>query len=336
MSAAWKTLLGAFVTPPLAAGSRRVYASTGDGVVRALEQATGEVAWKVEGLAGRLSAADGTLLVRAEDGTLTSLQPRTGNVRWKAQTGVPGSLAALIDEDRALVAGHGLAAVELSSGHLLWSDASGADVTAQPARSGARLLTGESDGTLRCRDRATGSSLWTLRTGRALLAPPLVDAARGRLYVGTTDKRILEVRLQDGEAGWRWRIGADVADPGLLLPDTLLYASFDAVLYALHRGGNLAWRGSLPARPLSGPLLVSGNVVVACFENELVAFAPETGKRVGSMRTSAEIRTAPVLAGPVLALGLRDRSVIAYAIGAGETPAAAPPRVEPPAPGRLD
>ena len=199
LTPAWKTLLGDFVTAPLATDGRRVYVATRDGAVRALDPATGAVAWKAEGLPGRLSAADGVLLVRGEDGTLWSLQPRTGAVRWKTETGVAGTLPAVVDGDRALVAGRGLAAVDLASGRVLWSDASGAETTAPPVAAGSRLLAGEADGTLRCRDRATGSSLWTLRTAGALLAPPLVDEARRRLYLGTSDKRILEVSLDKGE-----------------------------------------------------------------------------------------------------------------------------------------
>ena len=42
-------------------------------------------------------------------------------------------------------------------------------------------------------------------------------------------------------------------------------------------GGSLAWRGALPSRPLSAPLLVGGHLLVACLENEIVAFAPDTG-----------------------------------------------------------
>jgi outer membrane protein assembly factor BamB len=337
LAAAWKTLLGEFVVPPLAADGRRVYVATRDGSVRALDPATGAVTWKVDGFAGGLSAAEGVLLVRAEDGTLWSLQPRTGAVRWKAETGVAGTLPAVVDDDRALVAGRGLAAVDLASGRVLWADLSGAETTAPPVTAGSRLLAGERDGTLRCRDRATGLSLWVLRTGGPLVAPPLVDLGRRRLYLGTTDKRILEVSLDQGKPGWAWRVGADVGHAGLLQPDQVLFASFDAVLYSLRRGGNLAWRGSLPSRPLSAPLPVAGYVLVACLENELVAFAPDTGAPGGRFRTSTEIRTPPILAGGLVVVGLRDRSVIAYALpgSAAATPlesatAPPPPAVEPP------
>jgi outer membrane protein assembly factor BamB len=272
------------------------------------------VTWKAEGVAGRLSAADGIVLVRGDDGALWSLQPRTGGVRWRADTGVGGLLPAVIDGDRAFVAGHGLAAVDLASGRVLWSDRSGAETSAPPVTAESRLLAGEADGTLRCRDRSTGLSLWTLRTRRPLLAPPLVDLERRRLYLGTTDKRILEVSLDRGDPGWAWRVGADVRHAGLLLPGQVLFASLDAVLHSLRPGGNLAWRGSLPSRPLAPPLLVAGHVVIACLENELVAFSAETGSKAGGLRTTAEIRTPPVLAGELLVIGLRDRSVIAYSL----------------------
>lgn len=328
LSPAWKTLLDDFVEPPLAADGRRVYVASRDGAVRALEIGTGRVLWKVEGVPGRLSATDGTVLVRGEDGTVWSLQPRSGALRWKAETGVPGTIAAVLDGERALVAGRGLAALEVASGRALWSDTSGEETTAPPVPAGARLLAGEKDGTLRCRDAATGVSLWALRTGGPLLAPPLVDLARRRVYVGTTDKRILEVSLDKGRPGWRWTVGADVTSAGLLLPGRVLFAAHDAVLWSLGRGGSLAWRGALPSRPLSGPLLVKGHVMVACLENEIVAFAPETGTSAGTLRTAVEIRTPPIAAGSLIVVGLRDRSVVAYAPPGAAT--AEPPAVEPP------
>jgi outer membrane protein assembly factor BamB len=276
--------------------------------------------------------------VRAEDGTVFCLQPRSGTVRWKAETGIAGTLAAVLDGDRAYVAGRGLAALDLSSGRTLWSDTGGSETTAPPVPAGSRLLSGEQDGALRCRDRASGVSLWTLRTGGPLLAPPLVDVARRRVYVGTTDKAILEVSLDKGRRGWRWTVGADVANQGLLLRSHVLFTSYDAVLWSLGRGGSLAWRGALPSRPLSGPLMIQGHVLVACLENAIVAFAPETGTPTGSLRTSAEIRTPPlVVSGSLVVLGLRDRSIVAYAppgaAGAEPSPTVPPP-VEPPTPGR--
>lgn len=331
---AWKTLLGEPVVAPLAADAQHLYVATRDGSVRALDPSTGAELWKAEGLPGRLGAQDGIVLVRDESGVLTSLQPRTGGVRWRTETGVQGTLAPVLDRDRAIVAGQGVVAVSLETGAVAWSDSSGAETTAPPVAAASRLLTGEKDGTLRCRDRESGRSLWTLATRQQLLAPPLVDEARARLYLGTTDRRILEVHLDSGRPGWSWRVGADVADAGLLQPGRVLFASYDAVLYALARGGNLAWRGVLPSRPASGPLALDGRVLVACLENQIVALDAATGALIGSLKTPAEIRTAPILAGGLLVLGMRDRSVIAYTFTAEKAPEASPTEPVEPAPPR--
>lgn len=320
--------MGDFVVPPLAADGRRVYVATRDGAVQALDLATGAIVWKVEGLVGRLTAGDGTLLVRRDDGAVWSLQPRSGAVRWTADTGVTGQLPAVLDSQRAFVAGGGLAALDLASGQVAWKESAPSEVTTPPVAAGTRLIVGEADGTLRCRDRASGVSLWTFRTARALAAPPLVDEQRRRVYLGTTDKRILELSLDRGRPGWRWTVGADIQAAGLLLPGRVVFASFDAVLYALQRGGNLAWRAALPSRPLSAPLLVEGHIVVACLENELVGFSPDTGAAAGSLRTAAGIRTPPLAAGRSIVIALRDRSVVSYALP--EVPGAAPPEAAPP------
>ena len=340
--------MGDAVVAPLAADNRHVFVATRDGAVRALDPLTGAVQWQAEGVPGRLSAKDGVLLVRSESGAVTSLHPRTGAVRWRVDTGVAGPLPVVLDGDRALVAGQGLTAIALENGATVWIDRSGAETTAPPVPTTARLLTGEKDGTLRCRDRASGVSLWTLRTAEALLAPPLVEESHRRLFLGTTDRRILEVSLDKGKPGWRWKVGADIAHAGLLLHDHVMFASYDAVLYALARGGNLAWRGALPSRPLSAPLVVEGRVLVACLENQVVAFDAVSGAKAGSFTTTAEIRTPPILAGKLIVLGLRDRSVIAYGLAgtapipvespdqepATEPARPTPPPVERPASGR--
>ena len=86
------------------------------------------------------------------------------------------------------------------------------------------------------------------------------------------------------------------------------------MLYGLQRGGNLAWRSALPSRPLSGPLLLDDSIVIACHENEILGFELTEGRSLGSLRTAAEIRTAPLIAGRQIFVGLRNRSVVAYTV----------------------
>jgi outer membrane protein assembly factor BamB len=229
---------------------------------------------------------------------------------------VPGSLPPVIDGDRVFVAGRGLAALDLASGRVLWRADDGAEATAPLVVAGSRLYVGESDGTLRARDREDGKSIWMFKTEAALAAPPVVDGP-DRLFLGTRDRRIVALRAKDGEQEWRWKVGADIQGPGLVHKDRVVFAAFDAVLWALNRGnGNLAWRGLLTSRPMGGPIPVDGVALVACHENELLGFDLRTGRPIGGLRTTAVIGTPPLIVGRRLFLGLRDRTTVALELGA--------------------
>ena len=330
-TSAWTASLDDFVVSPLAADSRRVYVATRDGALTALDLATGDVAWRVRGRGGPPAATEGRVVVRDEAGTVYSLRPRDGALRWKVETGVAGLLPPALDGDRLYVAGRGLVALQVAGGERLWTHPVDAPITAPPVATVSRLLVGDAGGVLRCLDRATGTELWARATGGAVLAPPVVDERRGRLYLGTTDQRIVEFSLDRGRRGWEWPVGADVQAGGVLLPGRVVFAAFDDVLYALARGGNLAWRAPLPSRPLGAPALVRSYVLVACHENEIVGFTMASGRPAGSLRTTTEIRTPLLLAGDRVVVGLRDRSVVAYSLPeapADTTPP--PPPVEAP------
>jgi outer membrane protein assembly factor BamB len=235
-------------------------------------------------------------------------------VRWSTETGVAGSLPALIDGGLVFVAGQGLAALDASSGRIAWVAEEPSVVTSLPVSAASRVIVGEADGTLRARDRARGTSQWTFKTASALKAPAFVDE-KGDVFLGTTDRRLLRLRGDKGRPAWRWKVGADVTSAASVSGRLALFTAFDATLYALERGsGKLAWRSGLPSRPLSGPLLAGETVLVACHENEIVGFSRAGGKAVGSLKLKAEIRAGPLLDRGQLFLGLRDRSVLAMAL----------------------
>lgn len=309
----WTVSLDAALTPPLGLDERRIYVATRDGDVRALSRQDGAQAWRAKGLGGLVSAAPGVVVVRTPEGKVSSLQPRTGEVRWATESSVPGAIPAVIDRDLVFVAGSGLVALDAASGKLIWSAPLGPIATSLPVVAGSQIVVGEADGTLRGRDRTTGASLWTFRTAEPLLAPVAIDE-RGEVFVGTTDRRLLRLGPK-GNQHWRWRVGADVISPPALAGDLALFTSFDATLYAIHRGsGKLAWRVGLPSRPLSGPLVVGQNVLVACHESEIVGFSLAKGEAMGALKLPAEIRAPPLESGGHIFVGLRDLRVVALQV----------------------
>jgi outer membrane protein assembly factor BamB len=153
-----------------------------------------------------------------------------------------------------------------------------------------------------------------------------VDEAGQRLMAGAGDRRFLALRLTDGQKRWTWKIGAEVQAAPVVFEDKVLFATHEDVLYALKRGGgNLVWLASLPSRPLSGPLVVEGAVLVACYgkrpkESFVVGFDVRTGRRLGDLKTPAELAAPPILVGPALVAALRDRSIVRFGFAGPEAP----------------
>jgi outer membrane protein assembly factor BamB len=311
---AWKSSDAAGIEPPLASDGERVFVARRDGSLQALDAGDGRRLWEAKRAGGRVSAAPGIVLVRGADGQLTRLDPASGRRLWSVSSGVPGTAPAVPDGDQVYVAGTGLAALSLKDGTLQWTAAEAADVTAPPVASAARLFVGEEDGTLRCRDRATGLTRWTLATGGALRAPAVLDGEQ--LLLGTTDGRFLAVSTESGKVRWTWRLGADVAHAAALFQDgSVLFASYENVLYALDQNnGHLRWRAALPSRPVEAPLMVGTAALVACQESDVVAFDARTGRPLASLAAPGDIGAAPIVVGGRLHLGLRDRSLLALAL----------------------
>jgi outer membrane protein assembly factor BamB len=316
MRQAWTAPLPGIPEPPLATDGQRLFVTTRDGSLTALDLQRGERLWELAEVPGRATASEGAVILKQASGTLLSLHPKNGGARWTVESGVAGGLPPVVDGDRVFVAGRGLAAFDLETGREVWRADDGAEATAPVVVAGSRLYVGESDGTLRARSREDGKSLWTAKTDAALAAPPVIDGP-DRLFLGTRDRRILSLQADNGHQDWRWKVGADIQGPGLVHGNRVLFAAFDAVLWAIDRGnGHLGWRGLLTSRPIGGPIQVDGVALVACHENELLGFELRKGRPIGGLRTTAVIATPPIVVSRRLFLGLRDRTAVALDLGA--------------------
>jgi outer membrane protein assembly factor BamB len=309
---------------PLASDGGRIFVATRGGQVSGLDRFTGATLWHVTGRPGALALGGGILALREADGTVWSMSPDDGSSRWKAASGVTGTLPPVVTAERIVVAGEGLAVLDAATGRVVWS-AMDAHAATAPAVTATSVVLGEADGQLRCRDLSSGKVLWSQATARALEAAPIADD-RGRILVGTTDRRFLSLDGVKGNARWTWRLGADVQHPAMVFERLVIFATHEDVLYALDRGnGNMAWRVALPSRPLAAPVLFGDAVLVACHgarpgETFLIGFAARTGERQGDIKVPGEERTPPLLVEDRVYIGMRDlaHSVVSLHLGAAE------------------
>jgi outer membrane protein assembly factor BamB len=332
LTTTWTTPLpGERIEGDLATDGVRVFVATREGAVRAIDAATGTLLWKIDGRAGRLSAAPTLLILRSPEGAVERLDPETGFTLWRRDSGVEGVWPATLTDTHALVAGEGLTCLRLADGQTTWTAADARQASAPPAVAVERVLLPETGGTLRCLSMIDGTTLWTHAAGGEILASPTVDGD-GRVFVGTMAPSILALDLRKGDRRWRWKRGAGVATPATVLDGRVLVASQESVLFAMKPGGgDIVWRAPLPSRPWSGPLLMGSAVLVACHEAELVGYDGRNGKRLGSLKLPAPFATRPVLLAGRVVLGLRgEAAVVALQVPApGASPSPSPPSPRP-------
>lgn len=336
LAQAWRQPVAEGVDDSLAADGERVYFVSG-GALHALRLSDGAAAWKTDRRAGLLTASPDLLVVREPSGTVWGLEPKTGSARWKVASGITGTLPAVIVRDRVLVAGDGIASLDAASGKAVWAAPGEPKVTAPPSASGALVVLGEADGTVRARDAATGTSRWTYATGGGALLAPALDDEGKRLYVGTAARSFVALHADKGSRDWRWKVGADVPVAAVDAGRLVVFASNEAVLYGMHRGGNLSWRAALPSRPRAAPFVFGTSVLVACHglrpsESLLVGFDARDGRRLGDLKTPAELKAPPVASGRTLVAPLRDGTVAAWRLPEDDLPAKPAPTVPSPKP----
>jgi outer membrane protein assembly factor BamB len=329
LETSWKVPVpGGVEHGPVTDGKRAYYVSRG--ALSAVSVADGKPLWTTAGREGTLASAPGLLVLRQADGTVWAIEPGTGSARWKVQSGVAGTLPPVVDGERVLVAGDGIVALEAASGRALWGAPGAPKVTALPVAAGPIVVVGEADGTVRARDAGTGNPVWSFASGGEVRAPVVADG-EGRLFLGTTARGIVSLDAKDGKRRWRWKIGADVLTGGVVIERNVIVATNEAVLWGLRRGGgSMAWRAALPSRTLGGPMRFGSSVLIACHgqrpsESLLIGFDGLTGRRVGDLRTPAELKGAPVTAGGTVFAALRDESLVAWRL----PPDAVPPAVQP-------
>lgn len=283
-------------TPPVAAAAydaNTAYVPLRDGVLVAVDLERGTVRWRREVAVSLAPSAGGDMVFAAGDDAVRALDARTGALRW--DTPLPGRLVSITwDTGWLLCATEGgdLAALRASDGELVWRVALGAPLAVPPAAGLDRVYVGLDAGHIVSLSLATGARGWDTTVPGRLTG---LRAVEGQLVAGTTGRAIFSFELTTGRQRWRWRVGGDVAGAASSDGRLLFFAARDNVLRAVDaRSGNLRWTAELPARPLGGPQVFNGLVLVP-LASTVAAFDAATGKPTGAVNASGELSTPPHL-----------------------------------------
>jgi outer membrane protein assembly factor BamB len=244
-----------YISSPVISGDLVIFAAA-DGIVYALDAATGKERWRHgTGALIRSSAGvgEGTVVVGGADGYVYALNLADGKLRWRGET----------------------------EGATLDSEKEGFDrktIQGSPAIAEGRVYIGSRDAYLYAFDLATGKRLW--RTGRPapwVVTSPVVWGRR--IYYGSSDGQYVEaVDPDSGQRVWRVKTPDNViASP--VLADSILYvADMSGNLFALDAAtGQERWRTGLGARIFSTPVPADGALYLGADDGAVYAIRAARG-----------------------------------------------------------
>ena len=286
----------------LAYGGGRLFATSGFGLISALDPSTGAVLWTQSFTSPATSAptVDGELVyVVTEDSTAWAIEAETGKVRWQ----LPGTVSVA-----GMVGGPGPAVAD-------------------------RLVvfpfpSGQVQGVL----KDGGIKIWQAniagrRLGRAYSGVPDITGdpvvVGNTVYIGNQSGKVAALDVGTGERIWT----ADEGAYGAVLPvgGSVFLISDAAQLVRLDAGsGGVIWAVDLPEFTTDkirkrqgvysnyGPLLAGGRLIVASGDGLIRQYDPATGALVRTVALDGAAATDPVVAGGVLYLVTTDGKLHAF------------------------
>lgn len=232
----------------------RIFISTLDGRLLALDAGNGAVLWEYTGMSGNATlvgaaspAANRDIVVPVfSSGEITALRVGNGSVAWSdnlSNVRGMGGLSEISDIrampviDRGLVVAISfsgrLAAIDERTGARIWQrEISGLQT---PWLAGNHMFVLSSDNQLIALGRETGAIRWIInlphkKDKTAIYNGPVL--AGGRLIVAGTDGTVFEVSPETGKILTRWDAGDTIVQPPIVANATLYLLSADGTLSA--------------------------------------------------------------------------------------------------------
>jgi outer membrane protein assembly factor BamB len=281
----------------LAAEGGTIFAATGFGEVLAVNAASGEIQWRKSfGAPFRAApaAAQGLVVAVTRDNRAVALEGDSGEIRWRMQAAssdaglLGGASPAISGRLVALPYASGeLVGVDTNVGRRMWSAvlsggrkglarASITDVSGDPVIVGPYIVAANQSGRMIAIDGRTGQRAWTRNLGSA--SP--IWAAGESIFLVTDDAKLMRVSARDGSTVWTTEMQPfeDMKD----LEKPISY---------------------------SGPVLVSGRLLLTDSLGNLMAFDAETGSAQPGARIDGGSLTGPVVANGTVYV-LSDRGTL--------------------------
>ena len=315
-------------TPPVASANT-VFTLDANQTVIATDLASGRTVWREAlkglskrdktGLGGGLALDGNTLVVASGFGYVTALDASTGAEKWLHSLGSPMTGAPTIKDGRIYVVSNNneIFALSLETGETVWSDqaiAEPARVLGSPSPAAVEdfVIAPYSSGEVIAYLASNGRRLWTDAISSAGRFTPISEIndigsrpvlAGGLVFASAQSGVTIAIDGRSGSRIWTKPIGSTQA-PALTGLHMFVIGT-DGKLACLNSStGEAYWVVQLQQFEkvekkkkrisYSGPIVASGRVIVISSTGKLLAFSPQTGEEVGSLKLGDRVYLEPI------------------------------------------
>jgi outer membrane protein assembly factor BamB len=322
----------------VAVADGRAFVASGDGVLVALDAASGEPLWRrnlERPLSGGPAVGDGLVVIGSREGELFGLSADNGESLWSATLSSEILAPADIGQGVVVVRTNDgrLFALEPESGARRWVyDRNVPPLSlrghSSPVLVGGGVVAGFDNGRLAALTLDEGTPVWEatigVPQGRTDLermvdidADPVIDGTD--VYAASYQGRLAALNLRTGRIGWAREISVH---SGLTVDESRVYVSDDqGRVWALDRAtGASVWRqDALSGLEITAPVVFGDHVVVAAGDGNLYWLSRRDGSIVDRRNLGdARIRTAPTVAGDRLYAIDLEGEVRAWELSVGD------------------
>lgn len=308
---AWTFSAGKPIKGGAAIAGGRVFVGDDEGIIHAVEFATGKEIWKFKTEA----SIEATPLVLKDvvylgsgDGNVYALEAATGKLKWKYETG-----------DKVM---------------------GGANHAKNPNGDGEWLLVGSYDTNLHCIDAETGKVVWTHATDNYINGSPALFST-GEIVFGGCDSFIHVLQISDGKELRQIDSEAYIASSVAIMDGLGYVGNYGNLVISFdpngEKGSEVKWKYRDKNFPyFSSAALTADRVVIGGRDKRLHCIERATGKGVWTFQARGQVDSSPVICGDAIIVGCEDGRLYcvnladgkerwAYEVGAAVTasPAAA-------------
>lgn len=256
--------------PPALSGELLALSQLGkDAELQALDRGTRKVRWRLRGkFCAPLAARGDTVWAAGEDGVLRALDAASGEEFWQVEIGGRLRTGVAVGGGVVLVGSGELLALDAASGEEIWRQPLESQLRTRPALGDSLVFVGTAAGRIVALDVESGAELW--RTELGGLPTSGMGLGEGALVIGTVGRGIYGLDPQSGEQLWRFATEGVVRSSPAVAGTTAFCGSSDGHLYALDlKSGKMLWKFRLDG-PVITPVSLGAEAVSATSEKGTV------------------------------------------------------------------